>query len=260
MKFMFKKTLYPFTDWKWLLLPLASVGIGGFLMMMWLGMFALMAYHDGHTDGQVAVFAIGYLATVGGFFILACSCVGYLLRVARQSKAEQPLKLPNWSGVGPMVKEGFLASLGAILMFYFVGLLSNVPVFLAMVLTGFLTHDSAQAVGWFGLVMVMAFAVLSYILIFFWMMVIQPLLFARYAHTGKFRHLLSPRWAWRALTIAPWEYLARTSVWTIYLVIITILTPLTMGVAYIIGYMLAPLSMINCVYMVGDYYAVYLDD
>ena len=42
--------------------------------------------------------------------------------------------------------------------------------------------------------------------------------------------------------------------------LITILTPLTMGVAYIIGYMLAPLSMINCAYMVGDYYAFYLDD
>ena len=53
---MFKKTHYPFTDWKWLLLPLASVGIGGFLLMMWLGMFALMAYHEGHTHGQFAVF------------------------------------------------------------------------------------------------------------------------------------------------------------------------------------------------------------
>ena len=257
---MFKKTHYPFTDWKWLLLPLASVGIGGFLLMMWLGMFALMAYHEGHTHGQFAVFAIGYLATCIGFFILACSCVGYLLRVARQPKAEQPLQLPSWSGVASMVREGFLASLGAILMFYLVGFVSVVPLFLSMVMTGFLNHESAQAIGWLGVAGMIGFAILAYLLVMAWIVVVQPLLLTRYANTGKWRHLFSPRWAWRALTIAPWEYLARISVWTIYLVTITILTPLTMGVAYVIGYMLMPLSMINCAYMVGDYYAVYLDD
>ena len=264
MKIMFKKTLYPFTDWKWLLLPLASVGIGGFLLMMWLGMFALMAYHKEYIHGQLTVFAIAYFATMIGIFIFAFSCAGYLLRVARQPRAEQPLKLPNWSGVASMVKEGFLASFGTWLLLYFVSLISLIPFFLSLVVAGGLNHrlleEGLTWLGTLGLVVVAGCGLVGYLAVFLWLMLFQPLLLVRYAYTGKFRHLLSPRWAWRAFTIAPWEYLARTAVWTIYLVLITILTPLTMGVAYIIAYVLMPLSMINCAYMVGDYYAVYLDD
>ena len=170
--------------------------------MMWLGMFALMAYHDGHTHGQFAVFAIGYLATVIGFFILACSCVGYLLRVARQPKAEQPLKLPNWSGVASMVKEGFLASLGALLMFYLVGFACGIPLVASMAMTGFLNHKSAQAIGWLGVAAMIGFGILVYFFMMAWIVVVQPLLLVRYANTGKWRHLFSPRWAWRTASSA----------------------------------------------------------
>jgi hypothetical protein len=166
--------------------------------------------------------------------------------------------------VASLVKEGFLASFGTWVLLHFISLISLTPYFLSLVAAGGLNHSFSEEgltwLGTFGFVAVAGFGLVGFLVVFLWLMVFQPLLLVRYANTGKFRHLLSPRWAWRAFIIAPWEYLARTAVWTIYLVLITILTPLTMGVAYIIGYMLAPLSMINCAYMVGDYYAVYLDD
>ena len=42
--------------------------------------------------------------------------------------------------------------------------------------------------------------------------------------------------------------------------VVTVLTPLTAGVANVIGVILLPLSLVNTFYLLGDYYRLYLDD
>ena len=179
---MIKKVFYPFTDWNWLKIP-----IGAMIIAMLLGAVGLFSvgsayFHGAHLDSMVSALGVGYFAVFSAFTILTVACCGYLIRVARQPKSEQPLSA------------------------------------------------------------------------FF------PLLAVRYAHTKKFRHFFDLKWMWRAFTIAPGEYLARTAAWALLLALVTVLTPLTAGFAMVLTYALGPLSTVNCAYLVGDYYRAYLDD
>ena len=266
---MLKKTLYPFTDWNWLKLPLATFVLGCliFVLVAVGGIGGALFYQDLEVAFGVAFaacFAI-YLMTP----LLALAWLGYLLRVARQPKGEQPLKLPSCRGLLALWREGFLGGLGALWISIFVTLLFSLPVYFVMFVSlgaglGLANLTEWKTLGLFttiaggGVTLVIYLLALLAILIWYGQFV--PLLLVRYAYTGKFRHLLSPRWAWRAFTIAPFQYVARTSAWTILLMLLTILTPLTVGLAYFIGMLLLPLSAINCFYLVGDYYALYLDD
>lgn len=268
---MFKKTLYPFTDWNWLKLPLASLVVGALMMMLAVATLGSLLFHKDHPEAAVSSIVVTYLAAYLMFGLLYFAYFGYLLRVARQPQAEEPLKLPPWSKPGTLIKDGFLATFAYVLLMYAAGGLfglgfgvfgGSLATFLEV--TGLAqwisdwTHGGLLAIVMFCGTMALILAVLF--CFYVWFAVFVPILFVRYAYTGKMRHVFSPRWAWRAITIAPVEYLGRSSAWTIYLAAITILTPLTAGVAYFIGMLLMPLAMINVAYLLGDYYAIYLDD
>jgi hypothetical protein len=131
---------------------------------------------------------------------------------------------------------------------------------LALGLKQFDIHNLAEASAIFGYGMTFLLYLVSILALIIWYSIFFPLLGVRYAYTGKFRHFFDLKWLWRAFTIAPGEYLARTAAWGILLVVVTVLTPLTAGFAAVLAYALAPLSTINCAYLLGDYYRRYLDD
>jgi Protein of unknown function (DUF4013) len=268
MKNMFKKTLYPFTDWNWLKLPLASLAVGGCFAGTVLACAASAAYHGDHPEAAVTAFIIGYFALFGMWFLFNLACWGYIVRIARQASSDQPHKLPKWSQVGGLIREGLALNVGLAIL-EFAGLVFiHIPyilIFLGSALFGgTLAHFEWEKTGITAVLLGGGVAVGVLVFLIFVMMIalaiFYPLMIARYAHTGKFKHLLSPRWAWNAFAVAPWNYLGRTSVWTVLLTVITILTPLTAGGAYLIGILILPLALINTVYLVGDYYREYLDD
>lgn len=265
---MFKKALYPLTDWNWLKLPLAALAGGGLALIAGLSAVGSLAYHRDHLEASMSAAFSGYAALFLMYIVVALACYGYLARVARQPLSEEPLKLPKWSGVGSLIKDGILITVALFLTQLFFGLLVETVLMLGVAVFGglgaFLHGQSFEATGLFvglagtGVVLALGVALVFTAIVVFGL--VFPLLLVRYAQTGKFRHLFSYRWAWNAFTIAPWEYLMRGSIWVGFLTTVTILTPLTAGGAYLIGVVCFPLFVINNIYLVGDYYKLYLND
>ncbi|HIB67414.1 MAG TPA: DUF4013 domain-containing protein [Phycisphaerales bacterium] len=265
---MFKKAVYPFTDWNWLKLPLASAAVGGFFFVFWLGTISGMVYHRNDSDTAGSLFGLAGMITMLVLFILATMSVGWLLRVAVQPSKEEPLKLPSWSNPLVLIKDGFLALVGGFLESYTLLLLmyAGLAAFgLTTALPGLaFSHLEWKALSNAALTVAGITTIIGYLcmlaVFYTWVTVFAPLLMVRYAHTRKFRHLLNPLWVWRAFTIAPTEFILRSLAWPIALVVVTVLTPLTAGVANAIGVILLPLSLVNTFYLLGDYYRIYLDD
>ena len=104
---MFKKAVYPFTDWNWLKLPLASVAVGGFFLVFWLGTLSGMIYHRNDSDTAGSLFGLAGLFTMLVVFVLTTMSVGWLLRVALQPSQEEPLKLPSWSNRDVVIDDSY---------------------------------------------------------------------------------------------------------------------------------------------------------
>lgn len=266
MKIMLKKIVYPFTDWAWLKLVLAMLLMGGVgvttLIAAFGSTFFLESHHEAVGKAWLVVIQLLFFAGILSFLAL----VGYLKRVARQPEVD-PLKLPAFRQPLTLAKEGFLTLVGTYLSVLVVEFLLLGPIVLCFGLLaagrslfGKDAHalvDSVFLVGLAGSGVLYLTAILAMIL---WFSFFVPLLAVRYSYTGRFRSFFEFRWAWNAVTIAPFEYVARTMAWSILLVMVTILTPLTFGVAWIISYILGPFSMLNCAYLMGDYYNTYLND
>lgn len=265
---MFKKAIYPFTDWNWLKLPLASVAVGSLFFFFWLGTMGGMYFHRNESETAMALFWSALGMSAFGAILLGALGIGWLLRVAVVPSSDEPYKLPKWSNPLLLIKDGVIVGLGTFLETYLIWLgmyLAMATFGLTTALPGFaLSHFEWKALGGAaftlaGIVTIMLYCCM--LLVFYtWISVFAPLLMVRYAHTRKFKHLLNPMWVWRAVTIAPGEFVLRSLAWPIALMVVTVLTPLTAGIANIIGFLLLPLSLVNTYYLLGDYYRVYLDD
>ena len=219
-------------------------------------------FHRDHVEAAAGSFIVGYFACFGIYMLTCVGVSGYMLRVVKQPVAVDFLKLPKWSNPVSLLKDGFLALAGWVVYSY----LMLIPAIVLSIMVLFPTfaagdHFSespwiSSGIGVIGYSLYFLILIVAYVVI----LLTSPILVVRYAYTGRFRDMLSPRWAWRALTIAPGEYLLRTSAWSILLTVVTILTPLTAGVAVMLGYCLMPLAILNTAYLIGDYYAKYLDD
>ena len=265
---MFKKVLYPFTDWNWLKIPLVSMAGGGCFLFAGLATFVSAYMHRDHVEAAEGAVMVGYFAFLLAYMVLFLTFYGYLVRVCRQPAADKPDMLPDWSGVGRLCKDGFLSLFSIYVWSMALGLVVAVVFYsFAAVVTGVaagLHHyewsNAAIVAGVTGAGFSIALYLVLLVVLFTTVGLATPLMIARYAYTGRVRHLFSIRWAWNAFTVAPGAYLARVGVWGFSLMVVTILTPLTAGGAYILGMLFLPIVMINSFYMVGDYYNTYLND
>jgi len=268
MKSMFRKILYPLTDWSWPKLPLAATVIGALFASIFLATAGKIFFHDEKPDHIAGSMIAGMGLAQLLFILVLLASVGYLIRITRQPGAENPHKLPTLKDPLGLLKEGFMSGLGAYISSILVALVVTLPPMI--IFTTVLAFNHSELTGhWLTVaeatkILGFAGAIFTYLLVILalgiWNGCCIPLLMTRYAYTGKLRHFFGYRWLWNAVTIAPLEFFARAAAWTILLWVVTILTPLTAGWALVIGYLLAPLSAINTFYLIGDYYHQYLDD
>jgi uncharacterized protein DUF4013 len=262
MKIMFKKIFYPFTDWAWLKLTLATIFMTGLVVSFMVVVFGSAFFWE-RSEVVVAHLSLAsVLLSILGV-LLGLLFVGYLKRVARQPDLD-PLKLPKLIQPVTLIKEGFLTMLGSVLSTTLVGLVLGIPFAICSVLflvgTSLLVSDSPDAMMVVGSLGISMFYLVAFLVFLAWVSFLSPLQAVRYSYTGRFRSFFEYRWVWNAVTIAPLEYLARTMAWSILLIVVTILTPLTAGLAGVLGYILTPYSTVNCAYLIGDYYETYLND
>jgi hypothetical protein len=262
---MLKKIFYPFTDWAWLKLTLVMIVMTGFsvsfLVVFFGSAFFRENQHDAAAHVSIGALMLALVVAFGSFVF-----VGYLKRVVRQPEVE-PLKLPDFQAPVSLAKEGFLTVLGSALSTFVAEVLLFLPIMVCggvvvgvRALFGKEAHAVVNTFFALGLAVTTLFYALALIVLILWISFFVPLLAVRYTYTRRFRSFFEFRWAWNAFTIAPLEYLARTMAWSILLVVITILTPLTAGMAWILGYIIGPFSTVNCAYLMGDYYHKYLND
>ena len=269
---MVKKFLYPLGDWNWLKIPLGSLVIGFTTFVAFASFAGTLAFFREHT-GLIAI--TGTLLYVLVMFLstaFPCALVGYLFKVAVLPSQTDDLKLPDWSGFWGMAWSGFVAIFGCVLLASLFQSILLIPAVLTLVASGVtgsvLAINEMTSVagvtailgGGVSLFLYVGALVVSLVFTVLFASILQPLLLLRYAHTRQFRHLFDVPWAWRALTIAPWEYLLRTSAWGFAVLLIVILTPLTMGFSHVFNLLVAPLSAINSAYLLGEYYHKYLND
>ena len=261
-KKMFKKIIYPFTDWAWLKLTAAVAVVTCLLVGFLVLVFGSAIFWESGDDVAAHLSAAStiLIATVG---LLSLIFAGYLKRVARQPEVD-PYRLPKLSSPSGLIKEGFLTLLGSCLSTGLVGFLLTMLVLVCLgvciSLASLFSTDVSSPAMVVGLLGTSIVQVVSLVLFFIWIGFFSPLLAVRYSYTGRFCSFFEFRWAWNAFTIAPFEYIARTMAWSVLLAVVTILTPLTAGFAWILSYILGPYSTINCAYLIGDYYDTYLND
>lgn len=271
---MIKKSLYPLTDWRCIFIPLGAVALSACAFAVMMATFGSAWYH-GAFESQVEMNPAegSPLAIMGLFFAVAYLLVifamaGYAVRVARQAGTEEPYRLPAWSRLGKLFWEGFLAFFAFAIQQQVLTWICMVPLLLGVGGIGGLSAVLfSKGYNVFGVlagisslgVFAIGGMILWFVLMLWWTQ-IAPLMVARFAYTGKFRSLFSPRWAIRAILARPWDYLLRCSAWNAALLLLIILTPLTWGGAYFIAIPLLPLTAINTMYLVGDYYHHHLAD
>jgi hypothetical protein len=259
---MFKKIIYPFTDWAWLKLTAAVAVVTCLLVGFLVLVFGSAIFWESGDDVAAHLSAAStiLMVTVG---LLSLIFAGYLKRVARQPEIDA-YRLPKLNSPLSLIKEGLLTLLGSLLSTWVVGFLLTMTVLICGLvctsLAGLISSEVSSPVMIVGLIGASVVQLIVAILFLIWIGFFAPLLAVRYSYTGRFRSFFEFRWAWNAFTIAPFEYIARTMAWSVLLVVITILTPLTAGFAWVLSYILGPYSTINCAYLIGDYYHTYLND